>query len=183
MIKKIFFLVWISLIALSSFGQVDYNTRFSNGKQLFREGKYNLAMETLKPLLAYDSKNPFAEYAAFYYAVAAYHQGYKAVAKDQLNQIRKAHPKWDKMDEVNFWLAKIHMDNRDYFQGLKVLESINDKKFQRDIEALKTTSLKKVSDIETLKMMREEHPKDEIVTGIVRVVVRHREAGEAGESP
>jgi tetratricopeptide (TPR) repeat protein len=179
MIRKIFFVACISLISIGSFGQIDYNRQYANGKQLFREGKYNLAMETLKPLLAYDAKNPFAEYAAFYYAVAAYHQGYKAVAKDQLNQIRKNHSKWDKMDEVNFWLAKIHMDNRDYFQGLKVLESISDKKFQRDIEALKTTSLKNVSDIETLKMMREEHPKDEIITRQLATTLSHNLADPA----
>jgi hypothetical protein len=163
MIKKIFFLGVLCLSSAALFAQIDYNKQYFNGKQLFREGKYNLAMETFKPLLAYDAKNPFIEYASFYYAVAAYHQGYRAVAKDQLNQIRASYPKWDKMDEVNFWLAKIHMDNRDYFQGLKVLSGIQDKKFQRDIEAIKKTSLKNVTDIETLKMMREEHPRDEIV--------------------
>ena len=144
--------------------QIDYNKQFSNGKQLFKEGKYNLAMETFKPLLPYDAKNPFVEYASFYYAVSAYHQGYKAVAKDQLNHIKTSYPKWEKIDEVNFWLGKIHMDNRDYFQGLKVFSLIHDKKFQRDIEAVKTIALKNVTDIETLKMMREEHPKDHIVT-------------------
>jgi hypothetical protein len=164
MINKILFVTALSLISFCTQGQLDFNKQYFNGKQLFREGKYNLAMETLKPLLSYDAKNPFVEYASFYYAVAAYHQGYKAVAKDQLNHIRKSYPKWDKMDEVNFWLAKVHMDNRDYFQGLKILASIQDKKFQRDIDAMKTTALKNVTDIETLKMMREEHPKDDVVT-------------------
>jgi hypothetical protein len=163
MIKKIFFTAGFCLSLLFAQAQIDYNKQYSNGKQLFRERKYNLAMETLKPLLAYDSRNQYVEYASFYYAVAAYHQGYKAVAKDQLNHIRTSYPKWDKMDEVNFWLGKIHMDNRDYFQGLKILNGIKDKKFQADVDALKTTSLKDVTDIETLKMMREEHPRDQVV--------------------
>jgi hypothetical protein len=85
------------------------------------------------------------------------------VAKDQLNHLKSSYPKWDKLDEVNFWIAKIHMDNRDYFQGIKLLNGIRDKKFQSDIDALKATTLKNITDIETLKMMREEHPKDVIV--------------------
>ncbi len=163
MIRRLFFILLLSLSGFYLDAQIDYNKQYFNGKQFFREGKYNLAMETFKPMLAYDVKNPFVEYASFYYAVAAYHQGYKAVAKDQLNHIKTSYPKWDKMDEVNFWLAKLHMDNRDYFQGMKVLSSIHDKKMDRDIQALKATSLKNINDVETMKMMREEYPRDEAV--------------------
>src|SRR5262245_21959326 len=105
MIRAIFFIVAFGLTSLAAQAQIDYKKQYFNGKHLCREGKYNLAMETFKPLLAYDSRNTFVEYASFYYAVSAYHQGYKAVAKNQLNQIRTAYPRWDKMDEVNFWLA------------------------------------------------------------------------------
>src|SRR5690606_12315353 len=100
---------------------------------------------------------------SFYYAISAYHQGYRSVAKDQLNQLKKLHPKWDKINEVNFWLGKIYLDDRDYFQGIKMFASINDKKFQKDIDAAKTVSLASVTDIETVKMMHEEFPKDKVV--------------------
>ncbi|HEY9007983.1 ABC transporter substrate-binding protein [Ohtaekwangia sp.] len=152
------------LIPVSAFAQViDYNKQFFNGKQLFREGKYNLAMETLKPLIPYASNNQFSEYASFYYALAAHNQGYMAVSKDMFNQLKSLHPAWDKIDEVNFWLGKIYLDSKDYFQGLKMLSSIKDKKMEKDIDALKAKALVNVTDIETLKMMREEYPKDEVV--------------------
>jgi tetratricopeptide (TPR) repeat protein len=163
MVKKLFVICLFTLLSNSIFSQIDYNKQFFNAKQLFREGKYNLAMESFKPLIPYDQNNQFSEYSAFYYALSAYRQGYKAVAKDMLNQIKTLHPKWDKLDEVNFWLGKIHFDNRDYFQGLKVFSSIADKKFEKDIEAAKSTHLITITDVETLKMMHEEYPKDEIV--------------------
>ena len=56
---------------------VDYNKQYFAGKQLFREGKYNLAMETFKPLTVYDSRNQFSAYASFYYALSAYNQGFQ----------------------------------------------------------------------------------------------------------
>ncbi|HEY3402510.1 MAG TPA: ABC transporter substrate-binding protein [Ohtaekwangia sp.] len=149
-------------VILSS-AQIDYNKQFFNAKQFFREGKYNLAMEGFKPLIPYDQNNQFSEYASFYYALSAYNQNFRAVAKDMLGQLKIQHPAWDKIDEVNLWLAKIHFENKDYFQAMKMLSAIQDKKMQKDIDALKTQSLTTLTDIETLKMMREEYPKDEII--------------------
>lgn len=153
----------ITLFTTHSFAQIDFNKQYFNGKELFRQGKYNLAMETFKPLIPYDAKNNFSHYSAFYYSLAAYNQGFKAVAKNTLTQLKTTHPKWDKMDEVNLWLGKIHFDDRDYFQGLRVLSLIQDKKLQQDISGIKNDVLSTVADVETLKMMHEEYPKDEAV--------------------
>ncbi len=151
----------LSFIHVFTFAQIDYNKQYFNAKALFREGKYNLAMESFKPLIPYASKNTFSEYASFYYALAAYNQGFKAVAKNTLTQLKMLHPKWDKMDEVNFWLGKIHFDEKDYFQGLKVFNTIQDKKIQENVNAVKLVTLSTIADVETLKMMHEEYPKDE----------------------
>jgi tetratricopeptide (TPR) repeat protein len=174
MMKNIFILTILLAVCPAVFGQIDYTRQFENGKQLYREGKYNLAMETFKPLIPYDQNNRYAEYAAFYYALAAYQQGYAVVAKDQLLQIKSLYPKWDKLDDVNLWLGKIYMDQRDYFQGLKVLSTIQDKKFEGEIEGIKAQALKNVTDVETLKMMREEHPKDqEVVRALAKALSRN----------
>jgi tetratricopeptide (TPR) repeat protein len=163
MIKKLLVICLLTLTHNAVFSQTDYNKQFFNAKALFREGKYNLAMEGFKPLIPYDQNNQFSEYAAFYYALSAYKQGYKAVAKDMFNQIKSLHPKWDKMDEVNFWLGKIHFENNDYFQGLKTFSLVGDKKFESDIEAVKASKISGITDPETLKMMHEEYPKDELI--------------------
>ena len=145
------------------FGQIDYNTQYANAKALFNDGKYNLAMESFKALIPYGENNSYEEYASFYYALSAYHQGYYAVAKDMLTQIKTVHPKWDKLNEVNFWLGRIHFTNRDYFQGLKMFEAINDKKFEKDIEALKARHITTITDLETLRMMHEDYPNDAFI--------------------
>ena len=150
-------------ISTWAFGQIDYDTQYSNAKALFRDGKYNLAMESFKPLIPYAENNRYQEYGSFYYALSAYHQGYLAVAKDMLNQIKAVHPKWDKMNEVNFWLGRIHFSNRDYFQGLKMFAAISDKKFEKDIDAVKTTHISAIADLETLRMMHEDYPDDVLI--------------------
>lgn len=160
---KISVAVLVILGSLSTQAQVDYARQYQNAKDLFREGKYNLAMETFKPLIAHDQRNQYSPYASFYYALAAYKQGYRVVAKDMLLQIKSVHPKWDKMQEVDLWLAKIYMDDKDYFQGIKTLNAIEDKKLEETRKAIKTQYVSQVQDVETLKMMLEEFPRDEVV--------------------
>lgn len=164
MIKRIAFLFCLVLLTHNLSAQVvDYKQFYFSGKNFFREGKYNLAMENFKKAIPYDQTNPFSEYASFYYAISAYNQGYMAVSRDMLNQLKSLYPKWDKMDDVNFWLGKIHLETKDYFQGLKLVNAIADKKFQPDITALKQRMVKEVLDAETLRMMSEEYPKDETI--------------------
>jgi hypothetical protein len=162
MMKKFLFCI-LAIVSLSAQAQVDYNSKYSNAKALYRDGKYALAMESFKPLTVYDQNNQYSAYASFYYALAAYHQRYGVVAKDMLNQIKSLHPQWDKMPEVNFWLAKILFENKDYFQAMKTLSLVTDKNFEKDIEALKSVSIATITDAETLRMLHEEYPKDAVI--------------------
>src|SRR5688500_18613586 len=108
MIKKNFVICLLAFSIGNVYAQTDYDKQYSNANALLRDGKYNLAMESFKPLISYAANNPYSVYASFYYALSAYNQGYKAVAKDMFNQIRSLYPNWDKIGEVNFWLGKIH---------------------------------------------------------------------------
>jgi tetratricopeptide (TPR) repeat protein len=143
--------------------QINYQEKFSFAKKLFREGKYSLAMESFKPLTQYDPTNPFPEYASFYYALSAYHQGYPAVAKDMFTQIKTIYPNWDKRDEVTIWLAKIHFDKAEYSQGIQLLSEIKNNKEKKETEALKKTAVSNIHDVELLKSMSQKFPDDEII--------------------
>lgn len=149
--------------AMHALAQTDYRQQYTIAKKLYTDGKYNLAMESFKKLIPYDQNNPYREYASFYYALSAYHQNFKAVAKDMLGQIKTLYPSWDKMDEVNIWLAKIHFDNKDYFQALRLLSEIRNDKTRKEVAYLKKQAIAPVTDVETLKMMLEEYPKDEVI--------------------
>jgi len=161
--KGVLFFSLIVCLQSMAFAQTDFTKQYFSAKTLFREGKWNLAMESFKPLMAYSSGNPFSEYASFFYALSAYNQNYKAVAKSALIQIKTLHPTWDKMDEVNFWLGKINLEEKDYFQGLKMFAALQDKKLQQDAEAIKAKHISAIADVETLRMMLEEYPKDAVV--------------------
>jgi hypothetical protein len=162
MMKKFLFCI-LAIVSLSAQAQVDYNRQYSNAKALYRDGKYALAMESFKPLTVYDQNNQYSAYASFYYALAAYHQRYGVIAKDMLNQVKSLHSQWDKIPEVNFWLAKILFENKDYFQAMKTLTLIGDKNFEKDIETLKRVHIATINDAETLRMLHEEYSRDAVI--------------------
>ncbi len=167
-LKKVL-VVFLLLASCSTqlFAQVDYKQQYFNGKTLFREGKYSLAMESFKPVIAYDSKNPFPQYASFYYAVSAYKQGYASVAKDMFAQVKTLYPQWEKINEVTFWQAIILFDSKDYFQALRMLEGLKDKGLQENIANAKEHYLSTITDIETLRMMLEEYPRDNMIARLL----------------
>ncbi len=179
--KGILIFCIVIIFQISAFAQVDFTKQYFNAKNLFREGKYNLAMESFKPLIPYDRNNQFSEYASFYYALAAYNMGYKALAKTSLNQIKTLYPSWDKLDEVNFWIGKINLEDKDYFQGLKLLSTITDKNLLKTIESLKVKSISQITDIETLRMMREEYPNDALVAKVLATELAKNIADEASK--
>src|SRR5688500_19741910 len=119
MMKKIIVSALLLFVNLGLWAQLDYPKQYQNAKDFFRQGKYNLAMESFKPLIPYDQNNQYSPYASFYYALAAYRQGYSAVAKDMFQQIKTVHPKWDKMDDVNLWLAKIYLRSEEHTSELQ----------------------------------------------------------------
>ncbi len=140
----------------------DPNRQYKNAKDFFNERKYNLAMESFKPLLTYDKANPYSEYASFYYAQSAMRLNYLAVAKEMLVQIKRVYPSWDQMNEVNYWLAKIYFDQREYFQGMLILKDVKQEDYieTKEISRLKRHYLSQITDPEILTMMWEEYPQD-----------------------
>ena len=165
----------VAMLMFSSFSAwaQDYERDYKTASDFFKEGKYNLAMAAYNPLVTYDQNNPYSEYASFYYALSAYRQNFPVVAKDMFIQMKKLYPAWEKMDEVNYWLAMIYFEQHEYFQGLLVLRSIQNPSYQQDIAQMKRHFLMNVDDTETLHMMLEEHPQDgEVALSLARAIAR-----------
>jgi tetratricopeptide (TPR) repeat protein len=142
----------------------DYRKLYRHARELFDQGKFELAMEAFRPLIIYDRNNPYAEYSSFYFGVSALKMGYHTVGRDMLLQLRTLHPGWPQMHEARYWLAKSYFDKGELFQGLHVLSEIDpnlfDPVFTADVAAMKRHYLKEVDDLETLRMAAENYPDD-----------------------
>jgi len=149
-----------AFLSTTAFGQ-DFKKQFKDAKVFFEVENYSAAMEAFRPLTIYDKENPYPEYASFYYALSAQRLGFYTVAKEMFLQMKTIYPDWQQMDEVNYWLFKIYLDQREYFHALKLAKEIkSNSSMTRNIDVMKREALSKIEDLETLKMLVEEYPID-----------------------
>ena len=175
--RNIFALLWLLTVSVMAPAQ-SYQQKYSYAKSLFKEGRYNLAQEAFKELIPYQEGNPFSQYASFYYALSAYHQGYRAVARDMFLQIKSLYPQWNQMDEVNLWLARIYFDEKNYFQGLQALSEIKNSKLQKEREGLKYQALSGVAEVHVAKSLYEKYSDDEVIARNLARLLRDSKSGE-----
>ena len=138
------------------------DARFRNAKELMYQGKFGLAMQAFKPLANAYEGNRYTIISSFYYAVAAYNDGQKYVAKDMFLQILQRYPSWEKLDEVNLWLANIYLAEGDFINGFNYVSFINNPDIKSRAEELKTNYLQQMS-LEELDSLIKENPSDKSV--------------------
>lgn len=167
-----FLLILFLAIGASAFSQ-DFKKQFNKAKDQFNKGNYSAAMDGFNGLIVYDKNNPYSEYASFYYALSAQRLGFTTLAKNQLSAIRKTYPTWVQLNEVNLWLASLFFEHADFFQAMLLLAEIKDSSLSPKCDSLKRFYLSKIEDVETMKMLRENHPNDpEVDRALARAIGR-----------
>lgn len=155
----IFLLVFTGHLAWSQSDQ----DRYLNGKELYRLEKYNLAMEAFEPLINQGSDNPFVEYASFFYALSAYHAGKLPMAKNMFLQIKSKFPRWNQLDEVNFWLGQIYFENRQFGLALTTLNDINSSQLEDPVRDMKMFFLDKIASVDSIYQIYQDYADDPAV--------------------
>ena len=136
---------------------------YQAGKTLFDEGKYALAMESMKSITEYQNENPFIEYASFYFALSAHFLEQYAVAKNMFLQLERKYPNWEKINDVYYWQAKTYFEQGEYEEGLTTLQKIKQaqqKSLAAEAQAMKEYYLNRIDDQELLEDLLQKFPDD-----------------------
>jgi len=134
-------------------------SRFKNARELMDLGKFGMAMQAFEPLTASFEGNRYTIISSFYYAVAAYNEGQKYVARDMFLQILQKYPKWEKLDEVNLWLANIYLEDGDFKSGLSYASFIRNNEIKQQASEIKSNYLK-VLTFNELDSLLQTYPSD-----------------------
>jgi hypothetical protein len=137
--------------------------RYLHAKDLYRAGDYGLARGVFQMLAKETVNNPFLEYSSFFYALSAYHEGYDAYARDILLQMKFRHADWENLDEVNYWLAKIDFENKNYDQALENANLIRNKSILQDTRNMKIHYLGKIGSEDSLLTLLNIHSTDTVL--------------------
>ncbi|MCC5928769.1 MAG: amino acid ABC transporter substrate-binding protein [Cyclobacteriaceae bacterium] len=161
--KLILFVVSLMLactFALQGYAQTDFQKEFEKGKAYYLEGRYNFAMQVLQPITRSEPGNPFAPYAAYYYALSAYYTGEIPNARFMLMQIKTYFPNWEKIDEVNLWFSRIRLEEGDFKQALDLIEEIKDRNIKNEANLHKKAFISTIKDEKELRDLFESMPND-----------------------
>jgi len=134
-------------------------SRFKNARELMDLGKFGMAMQAFEPLTASFEGNRYTIISSFYYAVSAYNEGQKYVARDMFLQILQKYPKWEKLDEVNLWLANIYLEDGDFMNGLSYASFIRNNEIKQQALEIKSNYLK-VLTFNELDSLLQTYPSD-----------------------
>jgi len=163
MISRSFLTITSLVVFLYSAGaqNASLQNKYNSGKQLFNQQRYEEAIEVLRPLTTY--QNSFAEYATFYYALAADRSGQKDIGKNLLLQIIRKYPNWDKIDDAYYWLGNFYFGRSNPDEALGYLSNIKNKKVKADADALESNRLAQITDLDLLLQLHKKYGNDAIL--------------------
>lgn len=141
----------------------DYQTNYTFGKELFREGRFELAMQSFKRVMLPAPNNPYAAYAGFYHALSAYRLGQLENSRQLFLEVTQRFADWDKIDEAYYWLATGYFEDQKPAAALGYLNRIKSSGMAREVAALKTNYISKIDTVAQLKALYQTYPEDSVV--------------------
>ena len=150
----------ISSLLISWAQSDDFQRSYLNGKELFRLEKYKLAMDAFEPATNQVQGNPFAEYASFYYALAAYRSDNLYKSKSMFMQILEKFSGWEKIEEVRYWLGNIYFEESQYDLALQQVSKITNDKLEEESAEMSLHFLSEVESLAKLQELLEKFPEN-----------------------
>lgn len=165
------FVLFLSLNLVWAQSDSPDDARYENARELMNLGKFGLAMQAFKPLTLSYGGNQYEKISSFYFAVSAYHDNQKYVARDMFLSLLQKYPKWEKLDEVYLWLTSIYLEEGDYNKGLNYASKIRDKEIKDETILFKINYLKS-QDYNQLDSLFNLYPTDkEIASNLAQQII------------
>jgi len=146
----------LSIIQVKSQNTAEQN--YLQGKEMYESGRYDFAMEILKPLTLPSNKSTFSPYAGYYYSLAAIENGYTFLAEEMLKQIITQYSDWDYQDLARLWLAKVYFNEENYVDALSTINDIKDPTIKQQSDELIKSELSHVEEVDTLTILYYSYP-------------------------
>jgi len=150
------FLILIAFTAAISQGVSPAKQDYLQGKEMYEAGRYDFAMEVLKPLTMPSNKSVYTPYAAYYYSLSAINKGYRYLAEEMLKYLIEYYPNWENIDHTRFWLSKIYFDEEDYRSGLANINDISNPEVKYQCDEFIKTTFNEMDSIELLEELYQE---------------------------
>jgi ABC-type branched-subunit amino acid transport system substrate-binding protein/outer membrane protein assembly factor BamD (BamD/ComL family) len=161
-LSTLLFLITFSTIL---FGQTleENKRKYNNGKELYKQGKYDLALQEFRQVASPRANNPYFKYASYFYVASAMKANKFTDAKLMAAQIEHKYADWDKLGEVRLLLAEMAFKERDYQGGIEYLQKLDKKIDQKAVKGMAIHYLDNIGSIDSLKALNKKFPENQYV--------------------
>ncbi|MEJ8756758.1 ABC transporter substrate-binding protein [Pontibacter sp. H259] len=158
--KSILFVLTLAL-ATPVLGQQDTDVKYSNGKVLLQQQRYEQAMAEFLPVTA--TGNTYAPEASYFYSLAAFKAKKYKEAQEMLQQLKMQYPGWAQMADATYLLANIHFERSNYDEALTQLQQLSTSALASDAASLERFYLQKLTDKATFERLLARFPNDKVL--------------------
>ncbi|OEK00217.1 hypothetical protein BFP97_01235 [Roseivirga sp. 4D4] len=163
-VAKRFFLAIVLSIFCTSIGfSQDVKALFDEGKRLFDQEQYALALGKFAPLTSMGQSNDLVKYSSYYYAIAAHKSGDNTSAKNMFKQLLQKYPDWNVKEDVNYWLGYLAAEEGDIESAFRYFDLVTKPELGESKKALKSQLLSNTTDLKALQKLLDEYPEDNLI--------------------
>lgn len=137
--------------------------QYEQAKHLCKKNNYADAKRSFDVLKQVCSDTPLCPYVHFYYALSAYYNGEKALAKQSFSWIHLQFPSWNKQNETLYWCARCNFEEEKYNDAFTLLSLIQDKKMVDAIAKMKKYFIKKIENLDYLQELASHFPNESMI--------------------
>lgn len=144
----LFFLIYPlehTAVARPNLGMPDRHAKlllaqYEAAKKVYKIEAYAEAKSLFDKLRTIQHPPSLSPYIHFYYGLAAYHNGEKAIAHQTFLDIQAKFPDWNKQNEIHYWCAQCSFEEGRVEEALGGLALIKDKHMAGSVLQLKKFS-------------------------------------------
>ncbi len=151
-------------LATPAFAQQHEDVKYSNGKILLQQQRYEQAMAEFLPVTS--QGNTYAPEASYFYALAAFKAKKYKESQEMLQQLKSQHPDWQQMSDASYLLANVLFERSNFDEALTQLQQLNSSELANDAAGLERFYLQKISDKEAFEKLIQRYPNDAILAQV-----------------
>jgi hypothetical protein len=140
----------------NTYSQSDYS-KYMQIKKLFLQERYE---EITNSDISISLNSEFLPYFNFYIGVSLFKVDYLNKSLNSFYELKKKHPNWPQIEEVNYWIIKILIETDNLNDALKVFSSISNIEIKKNLYKIIDPEISEILSFSDLENLYTKYPKN-----------------------
>lgn len=154
-----FFVFFVISVQAQQLKDAEAAQRWQQAQKMYEEGRYNLAIENLKPIAAYRSDNSYAQRANYLFALCLYRQDDLVQAQGAIETLLQKHSEWRSVDEAYYLAGVIAAERKKWHKAMQYWQYSYTDNLRGDTDNAKLKLLASIS-TDSLRLLQSQYSAD-----------------------